>query len=342
MVRSDVSWYGIRPYVHVARVDHWFKNVFMLLGVLFAFFYVPEQFGWGVVPLLTVAIISTCLVVSSNYVLNELVDGSRDAHHPVKKHRPVPSGLINKRLGYLEWIVLGALGLGTALLINQAFAVAASALWMMGILYNVPPVRTKDWAYLDVLTESVNNPLRLALGWFTLVGDRVPPISLVLSYWMVGAFFMAAKRLAEYRQINSPAIAAAYRSSFAHYSEDRLLVSLLFYATSCALFAGIFIVRYHAELILFIPIAAALFALYLKITLQPDSPAQHPERLLHHRRFVVYAVLSAATFVVLLFVRIPMIYDVFNLETASAHRVDPLWTIGPSRQPPIPESTAPR
>ena len=30
----------------------------------------------------------------------------------------------------------------------------------MGVAYNVPPVRTKDRAYLDVLSESVNNPLR--------------------------------------------------------------------------------------------------------------------------------------------------------------------------------------
>ena len=28
----------------------------------------------------------------------------------------------------------------------------------MGVVYNVPPLRTKEWPYLDVLSESVNNP----------------------------------------------------------------------------------------------------------------------------------------------------------------------------------------
>ena len=35
------------PYVQIARVDHWFKNAFMLLGVLLAFFYEPTLFTWA-------------------------------------------------------------------------------------------------------------------------------------------------------------------------------------------------------------------------------------------------------------------------------------------------------
>ena len=84
----------------------------------------------------------------------------------------------------------------------------------------------------------------------------VPPVSLLIAYWMAGAFFMATKRYAEFRHIADPKIAAAYRRSFAYYTEDRLLVSVVFYATACALFSGIFIVRYHLELILLTPLAA--------------------------------------------------------------------------------------
>jgi hypothetical protein len=36
---------------------------------------------------------------------------------------------------------------------------------MQGIFYNVRPMRTKDRAYLDVISESINNPLRLMIGW---------------------------------------------------------------------------------------------------------------------------------------------------------------------------------
>lgn len=327
--RTGQVFPAFRPYVQIARVDHWFKNAFMLLGVAFAFFYVPEMASWRVAGTLSLALLATCAIASSNYVLNELLDAPHDAAHPVKRLRPVPSGRIRPSIAYLEWVGLGAFGIAIAFRVNHYFALAGIALWTMGLVYNVPPIRSKEWVYLDVLSESFNIALRLLLGWFTIVTTRIPPISLVLSYWMVGAFFMAAKRLAEYREISNPAIAAAYRRSFGHYTEDRLLVSLLFYATACALFAGVFIERYHAELILFTPVAAGLFGYYLKIALQPNSPAQRPEKLFRERRFILYAVLSTVLFFALLFLRIPALYELFNIESSSADRVEPLWTIGP-------------
>ena len=81
---------------------------------------------------------------------------------------------------------------------NLPFVATIAFFWIMGVAYNVRPIRTKEVPYVDVLSESVNNPIRLLLGWFALIPDRFPPISLLLAYWMVGAFFMAMKRFAEY------------------------------------------------------------------------------------------------------------------------------------------------
>jgi len=320
---------AIRPYVQIARVDHWFKNAFMLLGVLLAVFYEPSLLGAHSVAPLVLAVVATCLVASSNYTLNELLDGANDKLHPVKRHRPVPSGRITPALAYLQWLALAAVGLGIAWRINVPFFASALWLWVMGVLYNVPPVRTKEWPYVDVLSESINNPIRLFLGWFALIADRVPPLSLALSYWMIGAFFMAMKRYAEYRHIGDPQVAANYRRSFAHYTEERLLISIVFYATTCALFGGIFIVRYKIELILFVPFAAGLFAYYLHLGMKPDSPTQNPEKLYRERGFVMYLIVSLTVFVLLMFTSIPALYDLFNVEQA---QTAPLWTIGSERR----------
>lgn len=316
---------AIWPYVQIARADHWFKNAFMLLGVLLAMFYEPSLVSWSSIPPLAMAVAATCLVASSNYVLNELLDGPRDRLHPKKQNRPVPSGRIRPALAYAEWLALAGVGFAIALQLNIYFFASALALWIMGIAYNVPPLRTKEWPYVDVLSESVNNPIRLFLGWFALMTLHVPPISLAIAYWMLGAFFMGMKRFAEYRHIGDPLVAAAYRRSFRHYTEDRLLISLLFYATMCALFAGIFIVRYHLELILFAPIGAGIFAYYLKIGLQPDSPVQNPEKLYRQRGFLAYMVFATLLFIVLMFISIPGLYDLFNVDPA---RMEPLWTLG--------------
>jgi decaprenyl-phosphate phosphoribosyltransferase len=316
---------AIWPYVQIARVDHWFKNAFMLLGVVLAMFYEPSLVSWSSVAPLAIAVLSTCLVASSNYVLNELLDGPRDRLHPEKRHRPVPAGLIRPSIAYAEWLALAAAGFALALSLNVYFFASALTLWIMGILYNVPPVRTKEWPYLDVLSESVNNPIRLFLGWFALVTFRVPPLSLAIAYWMLGAFFMAMKRFAEYRHIGDRRVAAAYRRSFEFYTEELLLVSLFFYATACALFAGIFIVRYHLELILFTPLGAGVFAYYLHIGMLPNSPVQNPEKLYRQRGFFAYMLLTTLVFILLMFTSIPFLYDLFNVEPA---RMEPLWTLG--------------
>jgi 4-hydroxybenzoate polyprenyltransferase len=299
----------------------------MLLGVLLAFFYEPALLTWTSGLRLSFAVLATCLIASSNYVLNELLDAPQDRFHPVKKHRPVPSGLVQPTVAGLEWLLLGAAGLTVAFLLNPYFAASGLALWIMGVAYNVPPVRTKELPYLDVLSESVNNPLRLFLGWFALVADKLPPLSLTLAYWMVGAFFMATKRFAEYRHIGDPEVAAQYRKSFGYYTEDRLLVSMFFYATMCTLFAGVFIVRYHVELILFVPVAAGFFAYYLKLGLQDDSPVQNPEKLYKARGFLLYMTLSTVLFVLLMFINIPVLYDLFNIRPSP---ITPLWTLGSS------------
>lgn len=228
----------IGPYVSIARPDHWFKNVFMLLGVVLVCFCHPQEIDADAVIRVVVGFCATCLIASSNYVLNEILDAPTDRSHPVKRHRPIPSGKVWLPIAYAEWIILGAVGLFVASRINPAFLFTSLLLLVMGMIYNIPPVRSKDLPYLDVLSESINNPIRLLLGWFTIAGADIPPLSLLIAYWMIGAFFMATKRFAEYRSIGDPVTAGAYRRSFRHYDDLKLLISMVFYVTTFALFLG--------------------------------------------------------------------------------------------------------
>lgn len=322
---STSSRRAVLAYVAIARPDHWFKNGFMLLGVVLALSYRPDVLQGPAWWRLLLAVAATCLVASSNYVLNEILDAPHDRHHPLKRARPIPSGLVSVPLAYAEWLALALAGGALAWAVNVPFFWSAMWLWVMGLLYNVPPIRTKEWAYVDVLSESINNPIRLLLGWFALVDSHVPPVSLAIAYWMAGAFLMAVKRYAEYRHIGNREVAAAYRRSFRHYTEDRLLISAVFYAVVGAVFGGVFIVRYHLELVFSAPLIAGLFAYYLSLGTLADSPAQRPEHLYRHQRFMSYVVLCLIAFVVLLFVRIPPLYRWFDVEPSTL-RV--LWQLG--------------
>ncbi|MBQ6970877.1 MAG: UbiA family prenyltransferase [Synergistaceae bacterium] len=108
---------------------------------------------------------------------------------------------VNPKIIWLMWIILALAGLAAGLCVNAPFFAAVLWLWVMGIAYNVEPLRTKDIPVLDVISESVNNAIRLVAGWVMVSGDTLPPLSLIAGYWMGGAFLMGIKRYAEYRMI---------------------------------------------------------------------------------------------------------------------------------------------
>lgn len=305
------------PYVRIARVDHWFKNIFVLPGVVVAVFARQELIDVALGLKVALALLAIGLVASSYYVMNEVLDAPYDRLHPIKRLRPVPSGQIRIPMAYLLCASLLFAGLAIGYSVNEKVFFVLLSLFLSACAYNIPPVRTKDLPYADVLTESFNNPLRLLLGWYATGIDVIPPVSLIAAYWMVGAFFMAVKRYAEFHQIDDPARAAAYRKSFAFYNKERLLVSITFYAVAFALFLGIFLQRYRIELILSIPFIAAFIAWYMHLGLLSDSPAQAPERLIGHYGFVMFATLCIAVIFVLLFVDVPVIEEIFVPTIAS-------------------------
>ncbi|GAB4137009.1 UbiA prenyltransferase family protein [Thermopirellula anaerolimosa] len=315
--------------LRLARPEYWFKNGFMLLGVLLAVFYRRQTTGeWptGLDAWLQVVLgfAAVCLIASSNYALNEWCDLESDRYHPEKRGRPLAAGRLPAWSAAVLWTVLAAAGLCLAMTINRPFTASAWALWWMGVLYNVRPVRTKDWPYIDVLTESVNNPLRLFLGWFTVMPDRVPPLSLILAYWMAGAFFMAAKRLAEKRSLGPGETAGRYRPSLGRYRENDLLIQMFFYASAASLLLGVFIVRYHVELILAVPLVAGVFAAYLRLTLAPGSAAQQPERLYRERWLMAYLAVCLVVFTVLMFVEWPWLRSLINVDASG---VPSIWQL---------------
>ena len=300
-------------YIRIARPDHWIKNLFVLPGIPLAFFFFPEAVRRPDVWLdVLLAIVATCIVASSNYVINELLDAKYDRHHPTKKHRPLAAERISRPLAYLEWLLLGALGLALAFYINEYVGWSCLVLWCAAIAYNVPPIRTKELTYLDVLSEASNNPMRLAIGWYATGVTVLPPWSALFAYWMFGAFLMAAKRFAEYRQIGDARVAAEYRRSFAHYNEENLIVGIVFYIALFVAGVSVFIMQYQQELMLGMPVLAYMIAYYLYLGFQPNSPAQDPELLYKEKHLMLALIFCVVFFLTLFFVDFPVITQWFT------------------------------
>jgi 4-hydroxybenzoate polyprenyltransferase len=307
--------FSISGHLQICRFDHWIKNVFIIPGLLIAISVYPQSLNAHLAVSIVIGFLAAGLIASSNYVINEILDAPFDALHPTKKNRPTPSGKVNIPLGYVQWIVLMLIGLGLASLVSQALVWVLLWLWVMGCIYNIRPVRAKDVPYVDVLVESINNPIRLLVGWYIVSPPVTIPVSLLISYWMIGAYLMAIKRFAEMRDISKNISARQYRKSFAYYTEQNLLVSIMFYAAASMLFFGAFVMRYRLELILTFPLIAFIMAMYFNLAFKEDGVAQAPEKLWKETPLMAASFLCLVLMVVLMNVSLPMFTGFFQQTT---------------------------
>lgn len=307
----------MKKYIKIARPDHWVKNAFILPGIAVAILLTDYTFSIDTVWKFIAGFMATCFIASANYVINEWLDAEFDKFHPTKKYRPVVSENMKFSLVMLEYAICIIIGIGLSLLVNIPFLLMEVWLLIMGVLYNVKPIRTKDIPYLDVLSESVNNMIRLLLGWFIITDAYQPPSSILIGYWFAGAFLMATKRFAEYRMIGNPETAGLYRKSFKHYSEQSLLISTFFYALTSTFFIGIFMIKYRIEYLIAMPFVFGLFCFYLAIAFKPDSAAQKPEKLYREKKLLAYIAILIIILIALTFIDIPALnywVDPFLLE----------------------------
>lgn len=314
-MKSNLSQ-SIRGHFAIMRIDHWVKNVFVVPGIVVALTFGIEPIGFHLLWPILAGFVAICLVASSYYTLNEVLDAPHDRGHPLKCNRPVAAGLVNVPLAYVQWIGFGALGVSLGCAVNTSLGFTLLILWLMGCAYNIPPIRTKDLPYIDVISESVNNPLRLLVGCFMVTPNQAPPLSLLLSYWFVGAYFMAIKRFAELREFADPLRAATYRKSFAFYTEQRLLTSIIFYGSAAMLFLGAFTMRYRLELLLAYPFVALVMAIYFDIAYQENSAAQAPEKLYREPRLMASVTACALAITFLCFNDLPWLHRMFTPSLA--------------------------
>jgi 4-hydroxybenzoate polyprenyltransferase len=275
-------------YLRPLRFDHWIKNLVVPVGSLLALAAlrsVPDAAGAAAILL---AFVVSGLVSSVNYAVNEVLDAPFDARHPTKRDRPIPSGRV--RIGPLLVLTAAVALLAFSLawwLLPAAVLGGAVALFLAGLVYNLPPLRLKDWPYLDAVTESLTNPIRIAIGW-SAVAAGAPPGLLLVTVWAFGAFLMTGKRLAELRLLGD--LAARYRPTFRAYSVTGLFLVQLAYALVGFGALARLVSAQRPEVLPGLPLVALLLGWAFKMTFEPESPLIDPEHLYRRPVFLLTAI----------------------------------------------------
>lgn len=275
-------------YLRPLRFDHWIKNLVVPVGSLLALAAERSYPDVAAAGTILLAFVVSGLVSSVNYAINEVLDAPFDARHPTKRDRPIPSGRV--RVAPLLVLTAAVALLGFSLagwLLPLGVLGGAVALFLAGLVYNLPPLRLKDWPYLDAATESLTNPIRIAIGWLAVAGGW-PPALLLVTVWAFGAFLMTGKRLAELRLLGD--LAARYRPTFRAYSVAGLFAVQLGYALVGLGALTWLAAAQRPRIVPALPLVVGLLVWAFKMTFESESPLVDPEHLYRRPVFLLVAI----------------------------------------------------
>lgn len=199
--------------VRTMRPHQWVKNLFVVAPVVFAKQLTDPRVIKGGLGAFAVF----CMLASAVYTLNDLVDVEADRVHPVKRHRPIASGVVP--IGLAKGMVAGlfVLALVGAALAPPAFAAVALGYFVLNVAYSF---RLKKVAYLDVGCIASGFVLRVLAGGFA-TGTTVSGYMIACTA-ALALFLGFGKRMHEIGSAN----AAKQRAALQRYSPKMLLVAM--------------------------------------------------------------------------------------------------------------------
>ena len=246
-----------------------------------------------------IAFFSLCVASSANYTINEWLDRDLDRLHPHKRHRVASQYSFSESKVWAQYVLLVIIVALTFLGQQWSVNFYLISLLIMGILYNVKPIRLKDHHYTDVISESINNPIRFAIGWHAVSPNLPVPASAFFAFWGGGIFLMSLKRYSEMIIVNDQLLLSQYRKSFKNWNPNKLIAFAFTGGLISMTFMGIMLVRYRLEYILVVPSLILMFVEYLKMSLRMDLASIAPEKLMKQsnlQRLVLLVVLCFVAF----------------------------------------------
>lgn len=140
------------------------------------------------------------------------------------------------------------------------------------------------------------------VGWYAVAKPyNLVPASIVLGFWFLGIFLMAAKRFGEIRFIQNQEEAAKYRKSFKYYNEENLLFSMIAAAVSFSFMLGALSLKYSVDLIVALPFTVIWMIWFFHLAYQQNTIVKDPERIFEKKTFLLFSLLTLLVFMYFFF-----------------------------------------
>jgi len=167
----------MKDLLRLIRPKQYIKNIIIFLPIFFA-----SQFTDIVLLSKTaIAFIAFSICASGIYVFNDIQDAEFDRKHPVKKNRPIASGVVSEKTAYFLMAILFLASFSILFVLSVDATLYMAIYVILNIAYSL---HLKHVAILDVSIIGVGFVIRLFVGAATT--------STVLSMWIIIMIFLLA------------------------------------------------------------------------------------------------------------------------------------------------------
>ena len=178
----------LKAIIEAMRPIQWIKN----LGIFAALILNGQLFSSDLFLKTSWAFITFCLLSSSSYLLNDVIDIDKDKLHPVKKNRPLARGDISQPLAILIVFILLFAGLFVSVFVNTGFIWLSLIFVILQYTYSL---FLKKKAIMDIIGIAVFFILRTYAGEIA-TGYHLP-IWIMLAVIFLSLFLASGKRRTE-------------------------------------------------------------------------------------------------------------------------------------------------
>jgi 4-hydroxybenzoate polyprenyltransferase len=174
--------------MYIVRPTQWLKNAFIFAPLIFSKHLFEQAFFLRE----SLAFVGFCLMSSVMYIINDIADREADTLHPIKRNRPLASGVLRLPDVCIVILLLLAIILGLMPFLSARF-------WYTIVLYGCINVAYSFWlkkvVIVDVFIIAAGFMLRVLAGVFAI--DVVISSWLILCTLFVSIFLAISKRRGE-------------------------------------------------------------------------------------------------------------------------------------------------
>jgi 4-hydroxybenzoate polyprenyltransferase len=287
---------AVRSLLRSMRLSQWTKNGIVYAGLVFdGKLLYPEPFLRT-----TLVALCFCLVSSSVYLMNDLVDIEKDRQHPRKRLRPLPSGQLNPIIAAVVAFVLAVIGMAGSLWVDPWVGAVVGLYLVQNIAYSF---YLKNIVIIDVMVLSLGFLLRAIAGVLVVHVTNFSPW-LYVCVTLLSLFLGFGKRRHEITLLAEDA--ASHRASLEQYNLHFLDQLIGLVTTSTLVSYTLYTFEAQTALaggrmLLTVPFVFYFIARYLYLIHVRKLGGAPDELLLKDGPLLVNSVLWALTVVVLIY-----------------------------------------